>query len=578
VSWGILSLTFDTLATAGLGCYGNEWIDTPHWDALAADGIVLDWCVRSDGVRQGFSFSPQPMRGSLQPTPGGAVAKHTVFAAGSAVESSPPVPSRWTACESRSLKSLQQADRANANAVAMAAAGVSEASQAAMSGSGAEQLMVPQSRSHVHHVRLIEAGSIAALELADSSSAPAGDSSSKPGHAADGARSWIADSTGVDRTEVHSHVITGSMGPGVPISEWSFAKLIAAARRQLDELPSGPWVLELQACGLSGAATLPEDLATSYFEDFAERGVDLTRLSAEQLAEHPAVLAAMVSLLDAGFGSLWPRLRSLAADRPLLVCVAARSGHMWERVARRKPVLAGFESQQCLVPGLVWTNRLPGWQTTHDFTRAASARTATERPLASAPELAPVSATGDASASASGMSSDPVRLPDHPMSEPPFPWSGVRVRQPISAAVIERSMGSWCRVMSRDEDESSLAEPARTDGPQPVETAAMPSPQEPHEVAAEVMDDDLWRCVNGTATGPIEPVLMTAGAESWGLWSQADLLLADATLPSPQVQLFEWPDDPWLVNDLASTRAELVAARLEELRTRVSALRAAPPE
>ena len=35
-------LTFDQLPCAALGCYGNEWIDTPHFNRLAANGFVFD--------------------------------------------------------------------------------------------------------------------------------------------------------------------------------------------------------------------------------------------------------------------------------------------------------------------------------------------------------------------------------------------------------------------------------------------------------------------------------------------------------------------------------------------------------
>jgi hypothetical protein len=35
-------VSFDRLPCAGLGCYGNEWIDTPGFDALAASGFVFD--------------------------------------------------------------------------------------------------------------------------------------------------------------------------------------------------------------------------------------------------------------------------------------------------------------------------------------------------------------------------------------------------------------------------------------------------------------------------------------------------------------------------------------------------------
>lgn len=36
-------ISFDSLATNSLGCYGNEWIETPHCDRLAATGAVFDY-------------------------------------------------------------------------------------------------------------------------------------------------------------------------------------------------------------------------------------------------------------------------------------------------------------------------------------------------------------------------------------------------------------------------------------------------------------------------------------------------------------------------------------------------------
>lgn len=35
-------VTFDRLATTVLGCYGNEWIETPHFDRLASQAVVFD--------------------------------------------------------------------------------------------------------------------------------------------------------------------------------------------------------------------------------------------------------------------------------------------------------------------------------------------------------------------------------------------------------------------------------------------------------------------------------------------------------------------------------------------------------
>lgn len=35
-------VTLDRLATSALGCYGNEWIETPHIDRLASEAVVFD--------------------------------------------------------------------------------------------------------------------------------------------------------------------------------------------------------------------------------------------------------------------------------------------------------------------------------------------------------------------------------------------------------------------------------------------------------------------------------------------------------------------------------------------------------
>src|SRR5215471_10336478 len=49
-----------------LGCYGNEWIDTPHLDRLAAEGVIFDQhiaeCPDAAAARRawrsGFIISP----------------------------------------------------------------------------------------------------------------------------------------------------------------------------------------------------------------------------------------------------------------------------------------------------------------------------------------------------------------------------------------------------------------------------------------------------------------------------------------------------------------------------------------
>lgn len=46
----VLVVSFDRWPWPALGCYGHEWIDTPSWDQLAADGFVFDRCVATVDV------------------------------------------------------------------------------------------------------------------------------------------------------------------------------------------------------------------------------------------------------------------------------------------------------------------------------------------------------------------------------------------------------------------------------------------------------------------------------------------------------------------------------------------------
>ncbi len=51
-------VTFDRLATTALGCYGNEWIETPHFDRLASQGVVFDrHFAEHVGISAGMSWS-----------------------------------------------------------------------------------------------------------------------------------------------------------------------------------------------------------------------------------------------------------------------------------------------------------------------------------------------------------------------------------------------------------------------------------------------------------------------------------------------------------------------------------------
>ncbi len=51
-------ISFDSIPTKSLGCYGNEWIETPNWDRLAATGAVFDHCfIDTLGTSAGMAWS-----------------------------------------------------------------------------------------------------------------------------------------------------------------------------------------------------------------------------------------------------------------------------------------------------------------------------------------------------------------------------------------------------------------------------------------------------------------------------------------------------------------------------------------
>ena len=63
-------VTFDRLATTALGCYGNEWIETPHFDRLASQSVVFDRHFAEhvgDSAGMGWSTGCLPTEASARP-------------------------------------------------------------------------------------------------------------------------------------------------------------------------------------------------------------------------------------------------------------------------------------------------------------------------------------------------------------------------------------------------------------------------------------------------------------------------------------------------------------------------------
>ena len=75
-------VSFDSLATNSIGCYGNEWIETPHLDRLAANTIAatLDCCDAGSQPHRGAGIQPGVL------TPGIATNTHAKPQRGNAVK------------------------------------------------------------------------------------------------------------------------------------------------------------------------------------------------------------------------------------------------------------------------------------------------------------------------------------------------------------------------------------------------------------------------------------------------------------------------------------------------------------
>src|SRR4051812_3867663 len=54
----VVVLALNSLHHGYVGCYGNDWIDTPHLDRLAAEGVVFDRhyaaCPDAEGARRAW--------------------------------------------------------------------------------------------------------------------------------------------------------------------------------------------------------------------------------------------------------------------------------------------------------------------------------------------------------------------------------------------------------------------------------------------------------------------------------------------------------------------------------------------
>ena len=226
-------ISFDSLAANSLGCYGNEWIETPNWDRIAATGAVFD---------QHFVDTIGPLAGMA-----------------------------WSTGH-HSLRPPSLTDQQNLASV----------------------LTIHQVAS-----RLV---------------------------VADDVRVWQR-TIPFDEIEI----VQGHDGPDANPDETPFAKVVQAGVALWNDpgFQQRSRILWLHA---SGPGTPPAGFDELYFEDFEERGQQLSELSEEARSQHPAVYAGAVSLLDHWLGELLSGLRLDSTDEPTLVIVMAAQGDHWHQI------------------------------------------------------------------------------------------------------------------------------------------------------------------------------------------------------------------------------------------------------
>ena len=94
-----------------------------------------------------------------------------------------------------------------------------------------------------------------------------------------------------------------------------------------------------------GPGIPPEGFNELYFEDFEERGQDLSELSNADRSQHPAVYAGSVSLLDHWLGELLAQFSSEVVDEPMLVIVMAATGYAWQQIKQSKLTSSSSKAQ-----------------------------------------------------------------------------------------------------------------------------------------------------------------------------------------------------------------------------------------
>ena len=239
-------ISADQWPLGGLGCYGNDWVDTTAVDTLAAHGFVCDRCFA-----------------------------HAVT---SPAEAAAPVFSE--------LEGWLQAGG---------------------------------------HCRILETSDVSPFPWHGDLPAPT-----------------------VRRTTID----VGEQAPATA-ADLPFAKLMKAALRELADWSVDPKssVLWLHSAGLPEMCLPPIDAWDLYAEEFSDSPTDWTQLSDEDLAQHPAIRAAYLTLMDHWLGEFLQAVEALGL--PVLVQFIAFRGSPWLTVLQQHSIPGHLAASRIEVPWLV---------------------------------------------------------------------------------------------------------------------------------------------------------------------------------------------------------------------------------
>jgi arylsulfatase A-like enzyme len=211
-----------------MGCYGNEWIETPHLDRLATSAVVYD---------SSFADSVGP-----------------------------------------------------------------RSRQAWVTGQHSQRRVLTRAPLLGDHLRQAQVTSH--LLTAETELSPA----------------WTP--AGFDQTQV----VRGHEGLAAAPNEVPIARLVSAASSVLKNTPADKRLLWLHA---PEPGLPPEGFASLYFEDFAERGVDVAAMDREQWRNQSAVAAGAMSLVDHWIGELLQLIDTTSDGQPTLILIASARGRSW---------------------------------------------------------------------------------------------------------------------------------------------------------------------------------------------------------------------------------------------------------